>query len=123
MNIKIYKKDGNLDSIEGLTNENLKKIMGMLCKVLLKNGDMQEGYIDPLRTKGDCGEFDGTVHDYIYLWTFNNLDEENQKYNIKDGYNITKINITDIEDIYAILYSNPRWGGRLTNKFFIDIKE
>ena len=80
MNIKIYKKDGNLDSIEGLTNENFKKIMGMLCKVLLKNGDMQEGYIDPLRTKGDCGEFDGTVHDYIYLWTFNNLDEENQKY-------------------------------------------
>lgn len=123
MNIKIYKKDGNLDSIEGLTNENLKKIMGMLCKVLLKNGDMQEGYIDPLRTKGDSGEFDGTVHDYIYLWTFNNLDEENQKYDIKDGYNITKINITDIEDIYAILYSNPRWGGRLTNKFFIDIKE
>ena len=122
MHIKTYQSDGKLKSIYQLTNENLEKIAGMLSKIVLKNGDFVVGYIDPLRTEGTKEEYDGTVHDYIYLWTFKNLNEENSKYDINDGINIEKVIISDIEDVHSILYSHPRWGGRLTNKFWIDIK-
>lgn len=121
MYIKTYQRNGKLESTKDLTNDNLETIVGMLSKVVLKNGDFSVGYIDPFRAEGKNEEYDGSIHDYIYLWTFNNLDEKTQKYDVNDGINIEKINISEIEDIYSILYSHPRWGGRLTNKFWIDI--
>ncbi len=49
------------------------------------------------------------------------MDEENGKLVGKDNekYNQTfrKIAIDEIERVEAIIYSNPRWGGKLTNKF------
>jgi hypothetical protein len=122
MYIKTYQRNGKLASTDKLTNENLAKIAGMLSKVILKNGNFVVGYIDPLRIEGKKEEYDGTVHDYIYLWTFKNLDEEKQKHDIKDGFNIEKVIISDIEDVHSILHSHPRWGGRITNKFWIDIE-
>lgn len=122
MYIKTYQRNGKLESTKDLTNDNLETIVGMLSKVILKNGSVSVGYMDPFRTEGKEEEYDGSIHDYIYLWTFKNLDEETQKYDINDGINIEKINISDIEDVYSILYSHPRWGGRLTNKFWINIE-
>ena len=122
MQIKTYQSDGKLKSTYKLTNKNLEKIAGMLSKIVLKNGDFVVGYTDPFRAEGTKEEYDGTVHDYIYLWTFKNLNEENSKYDIGDGINIEKVIISDIEDVHSILYSHPRWGGRLTNKFWIDIE-
>ena len=39
----------------------------------------------------------------------------------KNKYNQTfkKVNIDEIIKVESILYSNPRWGGKLTNKFSI----
>ena len=120
MYIMIYNRSGELTATKDLTNENLSTIAGTLSRIILKDGTSIEGYIDPLRVEGK-DEFDGTVHDYIYLWTFKNLDENNQIYNIEDGINIEKVIISDIKSVHAILYSHPKWGGKLTNKFFIDI--
>ena len=122
MYIKIYQRDGKLKSTNKLTNENLEMIAGMLSKIILKNGNIIVGYIDPLRVEGTREEYDGTVHDYIYLWTFKNIDEVNHKHNIEDGFNIEKVIISDIEDVHSISHSHPRWGGHLTNKFWVDIE-
>lgn len=121
MYIKTYRRDGKLNSTDKLTNDNLGKVAGMLSKIMLKNGTFLCGYIDPLRIEGSREEYDGTVHDYIYLWTFKNLNEKDSKYDVKDGVNIEKVFISDIEDVHSILHSHPRWGGRLTNEFWIDI--
>lgn len=122
MYIKIYRRNGAIDSTKELTNDNLGTVAGMLSKVILKDGSINIGYIDPLRVEGKKEEYDGTVHDYIYLWTFKNLDEENQIYDINDGVNLEKIIISEIEEVHSILHSHPRWGGRLTNKFWIETK-
>ena len=91
---------------------------------MLKNGTYLCGYIDPLRIEGSREEYDGTVPDYIYLWTWKNLNEETHQLEgteeEKYDTNLERINILDINDMDAILYSNHRWGGNLTNKFFID---
>lgn len=92
----------------------------MLTRVCLKNGTSIEGYADPYRCND--GTYDDKIRDYIILWTFNNLDEVTHKYNIEDGQNIVKVDITDIQYVYSILYSNPRWGGILTNRFYINIE-
>ena len=118
MSIYIYKRDGTFQSTKTLTNRNLSEIAGMLSKVILKDGSSLEGYADPLRLQGK-DEYDGTVHEYIYLWTFKDLNEVTKQYDIKNGLNITKVNICDIQNIHSILHSNPRWGGPLTNKFWI----
>jgi len=120
--IKFYKRDGSLESVYELTNDNLGSTMGMLSRVILKDGKVLEGYSDPLRLEGKYEEYDGLVHDYIYLWTLKNLDEETHTHNVQDGISIEKVNISDIEEMHSILYSHPRWGGKLTNKFWIDIK-
>jgi len=120
MKIRYYQNDGKLKNICELSNESLKGIAGMLCKVILKNKSIKIGYADPFKFNGDKSEYDGNVRDYIYLWTFKNLDEDKKKYNPDDGIEIQKIIIEDIEDVYAILYSNPRWGGSITNKFYIE---
>lgn len=85
----------------------------------MKNGAEEIGFADPYRTHDN--DFDDSVHDYINLWTWDNLDEDNHEL-IGDNdskYNQTfkRVNIKDIIRIEAILHSNPRWGGRLTNRF------
>ena len=76
------------------------------------------GYANLFRTH------DNKVHDYIFLWIWDNLNEESHKLligNEENKYNQTfkRINIDDIIRVESILYSNPRWGGVLTNRFFI----
>ena len=81
------------------------------------------GYADPFRSNDKEG-FDLKIHDYIYLWTFDNLDEVTNKLigDDKNRYNQTykKVIINDILLVESIMYSNPRWGGKLTNKFIIN---
>ena len=120
--IKIYKRNGDLQSTYELTNEELERVTGKLSKVVLTNDDSVEGYADPFRVEGK-DEYDGKIHDYIYLWTFKNLDEEKQIYDVKDGIELKKVYISDIKELSAILYSHPRWGGRLTNKFSFSKKK
>ena len=60
---------------------------------------------------------------YMIIWTWDNLDEENHKLigDEKNKYNqiFKKVNIDEIIKVESILYSNPRWRGKLTNEFFV----
>lgn len=118
--IIFYKKDGQVKSEEILTKENLKHIHGMMTKCTMENGKEEVGFADSTGVY-DIENYDGKIKDYIYLWTWDNLDEATGKLigNDDEKYNHTlnPVKIDEIENIEAILYSNPRWGGKLTNKF------
>lgn len=118
--ITFYKLNGQVKSEEIFTKENLEHINGMMTKCTMANGTEEVGFADPT---GACNKesYDGKIHDYIYLWTWDYLDEntgnlignDNEKYN----QTFKAVKIDEIEKIDTIIYSNPRWGGRLTNKF------
>ena len=118
--IIFYKLDGTVKKEVALTEENLVLCNGMKLKCYLKNRNEVVGFADVYRTYNKS-EFDNKVHDYIYLWIFDYLDEEQHKLvgtdDNKFNQTFSKLNIGDIVKIEAILYSNPRWGTRLTNKF------
>lgn len=118
--IIFYKLNGTVKKETALTEENLALCDGMKLKCCLKNGNEVVGFADVYRAY-DGSEFDCKVHDYIYLWTFDNLDEEQHKLtgtgDQKYDQTFNKVSIDDIIKIEAILYSNPRWGTKLTNKF------
>ncbi len=118
--ITYYNKNGKIENIEDLTEENLGHINGMLTKFTLKNGNNMIGYADPFKSYKE-EEYDDKVHDYLYLWTWDNIDEETHQLIGNDAikYNQTfkRVDINNIEKVDTILYSNPRWGGKLTNKF------
>lgn len=124
MNNKIifYKINGEISNIDELTNENLSHINGMMTRCTLVDESEKIGFANPFRTH-DANLHDSKVHDYIFLWTWENLDEENHKLigNDENKFNqiFEKVNIDDIIKVESILYSNPNWGGLLTNKFFI----
>ena len=124
--IYYYQNDGSLDGEEPLNNEHLGNINGMMVKCHMKNGAAQVGFADPYKTHNQS-EYTGEVKDIIYLWTWDNIDEATHQL-IGDGddkYSQTYIpvKIDYITRIDAIIFSNPRWGGSLTNKFYIDEKQ
>lgn len=123
--IKYYDKYGKLNHEEELIDNNLKGINGMMCKCYLKSGKEIVGYGDPFRFNESITNSE--IYDYIYLWKWKNLDEvthtligdDSSKYD----HIYEKVNIEDIDSIDAIMYSNPRWGGPLTNVFKFSRKE
>ncbi len=115
-----YNKDGSFNKKEELSLENLKQIMGKISKCYMSDGKEITRFADPLRVYEKSPlPFDGEVHDFIYLWKWENLDEEthqligdnNKKYN----QIYQKVEIDKILKMECILYSNPRWGSKLTN--------
>ena len=123
--IYYYKNDGSLEGEEPLNYGHLGNINGMMVKCHMKNGTFQIGYADPYRAHNKS-EYTGGIKDVIYLWTWDNIDESTHRL-IGDGddkYSQTfiPVKIEYITQIDAILFSNPSWGGRLTNKFYIDEK-
>ena len=91
----------------------------------MKHGSVQIGFADSYRVHSQS-EFTGQVKDIIYLWTWDNIDETTHQLvgTEDDKYSQTyvPVKIKYITQIDAIVFSNPRWGGLLTNKFFIDEK-
>lgn len=118
--IIFYKSNGQVKSEEKLDKENLCHINGMMTKCTMTNGIEEVGFADSTGIYNE-EKYDGKVHDYIYLWTWDNLDENTGKLigNDEEKYNQTfkSVKIDEIEKIEAITHSNPRWGGKLTNKF------
>ncbi len=118
--IIFYKLNGQVKSEEELTKENLYHINGMMTKCTMSNGTEEVGFADPTGVYNK-EIYDGKIKDYIYLWTWDNLDENEGKLigNDDEKFNQTfkAVKIDDIEKVEAITYSNPRWGGKLTNKF------
>lgn len=118
--ITFYKLDGQVKSEELLTKENLEHISGMMTKCIMRDGTEEVGFADPTGAY-DKEKYSEKVEEYIYLWTWDNLNEETGELAEDDDgkYNQTfkPVKIDDIEKVEAIIYSNPRWGGKLTNKF------
>lgn len=118
--INYYKYNGNLEKSEELNEDNLKHTNGMLLKCLLNDNTEVIGYADTYRTH-EKESYDGEVHDYINLWTWDNIDEEKHiligNEETKFDQTFKKVEISKLKDIEAIVYSNPRWGGKITNKF------
>ncbi len=121
--IYYYKNDGSCEGESPLNNESLGNINGMMVKCHMKDGSVQIGFAEPYRVHNES-EYTGEVKDVIYLWTWDNIDELTHRL-IGDGddkysHTFVPVKIEYITRIDAILYSNPNWGGRLTNKFYID---
>ena len=118
--ITLYKLNGVIDKVLKLNIDNIKGLNGMKLKCHLFNGEDKIGFADVYRTH-EKEEFDNEVHDYINLWTFDMLDENTHQLvgEEENKYKQTfiKVRIDDIDNIEAILHSNPRWGTRLTNNF------
>lgn len=111
--------DESLQAKEILNNNNIGKTNGMMIRCKLKNGQSFDGYSDPYRFYDNS--YDGKVKNYIFLTKYKYYDSKNKNFkdDVSNKYEQsgTKINIKDIDSIDAILYSNPRWGGRILNKF------
>lgn len=120
--IVYYTLNGDLDHDEKLNTENLAYTNGMMIKCYMEDNSEIAGFADPFRTH-DRNEFDNKVHDYINLWTWDNLDELSHKLigDEASRYNqsFVSVSIDQIKKVEAILHSNPRFGTELTNKFFI----
>ena len=123
--IVFYNLDGTVKDIVTFTENNLAQCNGRKIKCFLTNGNEVVGFADIYRTK-NRKEYDNRIHDYFYLWTYDNLCEEQHKLIGTDAnkYNQTfnRVNLEDIVKIEAILYSRPGWGTRLTNKFAFNKK-
>jgi len=118
--IIFYKLNGEIFKKVPLTEENLSGIHGMLTRCYLINNEVIEGLAN---IDGACAEDkrENKEQDYIYLCTWDNLDDKTGQLigSNEDKYNITrkKVILRDIVMVEAILYSNPRWGVGLANKF------
>ena len=117
--ITFYKLNGEISSEELLNENSLEHINGMMVKCYMKNGLEAIGFADSYRIHDK--DFGNLVHDYIYLYTWDNLDEDKHELigddDLKYNQTFKKVNIEDIVRIEAILHSNPRWGGKITNSF------
>ena len=109
--ITFYNMNGEIKKEELLNLENISHINGMMSRVYLKDNTIIEGFAD----FRDSGEQE------LFLWTWDNLDENTEVLSEDEGekykQKFKKIDINDIDNIQTILYLNPRWSGKLTNKF------
>ncbi len=120
--IIFYNNNGTFYREEDLTLENLRYTAGMMSKCSMSDGTIYTGFADPFRVNPKSSlPFDNEVHDFIYLSKWENLDEESHQLigNDNEKYNqiYQKVEIEKISKMECILYSGPRWGGRLTNRF------
>jgi len=117
--IVFYKNNGEFEKEEELTEDNLAITNGLMIKCHLKDGSEKVGYSDPYRLHENNPFLE--VKEYIYLFTWTNLDEETHKLigddESKYDQTYTRVNIDEMIGVEAILFSNPRWGGQLTNLF------
>lgn len=123
MNNKIifYNKEGKFDHDDLLNLDTLTRINGMKVRIRLNNNTEIIGFADPYRTLSN--DYDGQIHDYINVWVWENIDENNHKLlgdeSTKYKQKYSAILINNILFIETILFSNPSLGGKITNKFEI----
>ena len=122
--ISYYTRDSRLKEQQKLCAANIGNTNGMMIRCFLRDGTVREGFSAPYRTWGEP-PYDGSVRDVIYLWTWDHLDEETHRLTGDDRTRFEQtfvpVPIREIVGMDAILHSNPRWGGRLTNRFVLDV--
>ena len=107
---------GNFDNTMGFLNKMNKKDATAILRKYGERGVSLLAAATPRKTGKTAASwsYDINFTNGRYTLTWSNS-------NINDGINIEKVFISDIEDVHSILHSHPRWGGRLTNEFWIDI--
>ena len=124
--ITYYSLNGAFSAKEKLTDDSVSSVGGMMVRCTMNNGDIYEGFATPYR-KYNGGEIEEENYDILYLWKWDNFDEETRRLvgddDTKYAATYTPVLIDEIKNIDAILFSHPRWGGRLYNHFFIDIEQ
>lgn len=119
--IYFYNIEGKIDHDDNLNIETLGRINGLKVRCHLINNTEVVGFADSYRVL--TNNYDGTIHDFINIWTYDNLDESSHKLigdeNEKNKQTPQAILINNLSYIEAILFSNPSYGGTLTNKFEI----
>ena len=120
--INFYDLKGNIIESNSSIRENIEKTHGMMVRCFLNNNKVYEGFADVYR-KIESTEYVFSVGEYIHLWTWDNLNEETHQLEgdaqSKYSQTYTPIKIIDILKMDVILYSNPRFGTRLTNTFWL----
>ena len=120
--IYFYDLKGNVTECNSLIRENIEKTHGMMVRCFLNNNKVHEGFADVYR-QVDSTEYTFSMGEYIHLWTWDNLNEETHQLEgdaqSKYSQTYTPIKIIDILKMDVILYSNPRFGTRLTNTFWL----
>ena len=123
--ITIYNSDGSIAEIKEFNAINLIQIDGMLSRCTMKNGEQFDGFVDIYRSYYKNNHNDKS-RNLIYFWTWDNIDEDAHRLigDIDTKFNQTfrPVEISQIHRIDAILYSNPRWGGRITNRFYLNVQ-
>ncbi len=122
-----YLPNGKQYHIRDLNTTNLQRCHGHLIKCYLKDKSVEVGYADGCKAGEGPNESDVHPHDYIYLWTWKNLDEETHKFvgstrEERLERNYKRVEMIDIEKIELILYSQSGMQDQITNKFFIEDK-
>lgn len=120
--IIIYKYDGTIVKEFDLTEDNLMNTSGMMSRCTLKSGVVKIGFSDPTKAlTTPLGKPCNKVEYSINLWTWKYFDEEKHAFIVEDETKydqvFEEVKIDEISVIESIMYSNPRWGGRITNKF------
>lgn len=101
--IDYYKLDGQFVKTEELTQNNIMGTNGMKVRCFLRNGDIIVGYC-----KAGVDANSSTI-------------EVSCSFNPKIGFgDIVGVNWKQIERMEAILWSGPRWGGRIDFLFDVD---
>ncbi len=118
--IIFYDSNGKIENIMELNSTNLEKINGMMTRCTMIDGTKITGLADPFKTC-ENNSINTTVQDYIYLNTWDSLDETTHQLIDTDmgkySQTHTMVYIKEIISVESILHSNPRWGGLLTNRF------
>lgn len=115
--IYFYELNGKIKEICDLTEENLKKVIGMQIKIIFVNETEKVGYA----TAGDGyykSGFDDLINN-LRLWTLKDFDESKPN-NIYEQI-FEDISLNDVDKIIALIHSSPRFGVNPSNKFLLDI--
>ena len=98
--IEFYRLNGEYVKSEELTLKNVAHVNGMKIKCYLESGETIIGYCK-------SGE----------ILTSENI-EFRCSFDPEDGFGDTKVvHWTEVEKIEALLYSGPRWGGKIDFSF------
>ncbi len=115
--IAIFKTSGELDDVFELNERNMYRCVGMKIRLMMRSGIEVQGFVG--------NEVYADEHDnyFIEIWNYKHLNETTHTL---EGTGLSKydtnaiiIYLKDIIAMEAISYTNPRWGGLLTNYFVL----
>ena len=122
---RFCQQDGVIRHEMELTPQSLFDALGMMVRCYMRDGSCHDGFVS--FTPG--WDVESLRNDYgssFFLWTWAHLDEATNQLvgtgAVKYEQNFEAIDFREVEHTDAILYSNPRWGGRLHNRFFVDVR-